>query len=142
MAIGRLLQQVLTGVMSPFRPHHHRTVKSRERICFNLDVRQFDTRMLHVLLAAEFLPPFPPVLSVCAVTHYKCLFNVCAPPHLPLSPFTCVSKTRRLAGLVSSVGVFISICLIPLDTHMSACFLTVLNHANTSKCVPVQLAAE
>lgn len=132
MAIGRLLQQVLTGVMSPFRPHHHRTVKSRERIRLNLNVRQFDTRMLHVLLAAEFPPPIPPLLSVCAVAHNRCLFNVCSPP-VPLSPLTCLSKIRRLAR----AGVF-SRCLhfnLPYSfghalTHTRLPrFLTVLNHA-------------
>lgn len=114
MAIGRLLQQVLTGVMSPFRPHHHRTVRSRERIRLDLNVRQFDTRMLHVLLAAELPPPFPPVLSVCAVIHYKCFFNVCPPATFPSYLRVKDTATRR-------AGVFISICLIPSDTRTRVC---------------------
>lgn len=128
MAIGRLLQQVLTGVMSPFRPHHHRTVKSRERIRLHLNVRQFDTRMLHVLLAAELPPLFPPALSVCAVAHCKCLFNVCPPPATFPSNLRVKDTATRRAGVFSR-------CLhfnLPHSfghTLTSARFLTVLNHA-------------
>lgn len=51
MVIDQLLQQVLTGVMSPFRPHHYRAIKNWKRIHLNLNVGQFNMYMLHVLLA-------------------------------------------------------------------------------------------
>lgn len=66
MVIVKLLQQVLTWVMSPFRPHHYGAVENGKGIHLNLNVRQFNTCMLYLSLAAA-LVLWP--LLICAVTY-------------------------------------------------------------------------